>query len=438
MVKRNLVALIISLLFTAQAVASPDNSMSITPTASSGETISASDENSRNNEISTKYNAHGHSDTNDLSSNTLTLGDGAVGSKTYAVDTDQANDPGLRYNTTVDQWQLSQDGSTYLAAAHAETTSGLTSGAMLFASGGTVSGAIADAGVASNGQFLIGRTGASPVLGSLTGSGGITITPGAGTIEVGGAGLGTPALTLSTTNSAGVATTAIRTDATVAAFDATVPTGVEGSAATGSVAFAARRDHQHNMLGPPFTNIQVFSSTDTWTRPAGVDSVYVEAWGGGGGGGESATDSTASGGGGGEYAAAVIAVTGNVTVTVGTGGAAGDSGAGGNGVDSTFVGTTTLTANGGTGGAATASNGEGGTGSTNTIAITGERGQYGDETSAEASGGSAPQGGSGGRGGVAGADGVAGTVPGGGGSAGSGAGTAGAGAAGRVIVYWNQ
>ena len=253
MVKRNLVALIISLLFTAQAVAAPDNSMSIVPTAESGQTITASDENSRNNEISTKYNAHGHSDTNDLSTNTLTIGDGAVGSKTYAVDTDQANDPGLRYNTTSDFWTLSQDGSTYLAAAHAETTAGLTSGAMLFASGGTVSGAIADAGVASDGQFLIGRSGGTPILGSITGSNGITITNGSGTIDVSSPAFATPALTLGTANSAGAASTVIRSDATVAAFDATAPTTItHGAAASaGSAAVAARRDHTHGAPGSP-------------------------------------------------------------------------------------------------------------------------------------------------------------------------------------------
>ncbi len=47
----------------------------------------------------------------------------------------------------------------------------------------------------------------------------------------------------------GIATTLLRSDATIAAFDATVPVtqAYSDAAATGSVAFAARRDHRHGM-----------------------------------------------------------------------------------------------------------------------------------------------------------------------------------------------
>lgn len=59
----------------------------------------------------------------------------------------------------------------------------------------------------------------------------------------------TPAIVLSTTASAGVATTLLRSDATIAAFDATVPTtiAVGASASAGAAAVAARRDHTHGM-----------------------------------------------------------------------------------------------------------------------------------------------------------------------------------------------
>jgi hypothetical protein len=57
-------------------------------------------------------------------------------------------------------------------------------------------------------------------------------------------GLAAPALTLGTANSAGAALTAFATNSTIAAFDATVPAAL-GTAATGSAAFAARRDHVH-------------------------------------------------------------------------------------------------------------------------------------------------------------------------------------------------
>jgi len=57
----------------------------------------------------------------------------------------------------------------------------------------------------------------------------------------------TNAVVLGTAAAAGAAATLIRSDATIAAFDATVPTtsAVADAAATGSAAFAARRDHVH-------------------------------------------------------------------------------------------------------------------------------------------------------------------------------------------------
>jgi hypothetical protein len=63
-------------------------------------------------------------------------------------------------------------------------------------------------------------------------------------------GFGTPALTLGTTNAAGTGTTAIRTGASLALFQATAPTTISvgtsaTTAAAGSAAFAARRDHAH-------------------------------------------------------------------------------------------------------------------------------------------------------------------------------------------------
>lgn len=61
--------------------------------------------------------------------------------------------------------------------------------------------------------------------------------------------LGTPALTLGTTNAAGSGSTAVGTGATIAAFDATVPVtqALGDAAAAGTAAVAARRDHKHGM-----------------------------------------------------------------------------------------------------------------------------------------------------------------------------------------------
>jgi hypothetical protein len=68
-----------------------------------------------------------------------------------------------------------------------------------------------------------------------------------------------------------------------------------------------------------------FTTTTTWTAPAGISSVTVECWGGGGSGGPTAgalSPSTGGGGAGGAYAKKVLTVIPGVsyTVTVGTGG----------------------------------------------------------------------------------------------------------------------
>jgi len=66
-------------------------------------------------------------------------------------------------------------------------------------------------------------------------------------------GLGTPALTLSTTNAAGTGTTVVGTGATIAIFDLTSPStqAFGDAAAVGSATVAARRDHKHAMPANP-------------------------------------------------------------------------------------------------------------------------------------------------------------------------------------------
>jgi len=76
---------------------------------------------------------------------------------------------------------------------------------------------------------------------------------------------------------------------------------------------------------------QVFTSSGTWTRPTGVDSVYVTLLGGGGAGGHIYNPWMlgGNGGGGGGFCSRIkVAVSGNVTVTIGAGGAGGGSGGG--------------------------------------------------------------------------------------------------------------
>ena len=104
--------------------------------------------------------------------------------------------------------------------------------------------------------------------------------------------------------------------------------------------------------------------TYTFTVPAGVTSVTIEAWGGGGGGGGRRDHDSggAGGGGGGAYAQGTVLVTAGqtYTVTVGAGGVGGTGGnnAGSAGGDSSFVGQSTVLAKGGAGGGG----GVGGTG----------------------------------------------------------------------------
>jgi hypothetical protein len=98
---------------------------------------------------------------------------------------------------------------------------------------------------------------------------------------------------------------------------------------------------------------QTYNSDGTFTVPAGVTTVSVQAWGAGGaGGGNTFTSDGAGGGGGGAYSIApALAVTaGTHTVTVGIGGT-GNAGAAGNpGTDSWFMNSSTVLAKGGAGG----------------------------------------------------------------------------------------
>ncbi|MCB0556999.1 MAG: hypothetical protein KDD02_25855, partial [Phaeodactylibacter sp.] len=210
-----------------------------------------------------------------------------------------------------------------------------------------------------------------------------------------------------------------------------------------------------------YARTQSFTSNGSFTPPAGVTSVIVQAWGGGGaGGGSTQNIRQGGGGGGGAYTInSTVAVTPgtNYTITVGAGGT-GSTGNGGNGnTTSATFGAVTVSAAGGQGGSAATSNsngnggtgGMGGTHSGGTGAIgdqngtgggggssagTGDNGTNGNLTS----GGTAPTGGGNGGNGVDG-NGQAGGLPGGGGGGGTennGAGTGGAGGAGQMIITW--
>lgn len=81
------------------------------------------------------------------------------------------------------------------------------------------------------------------------GSGVVTVSTG------GSSSGGTPAVVLGSAVAAGAAATFLRTDDTIKAFDTTVPStqAFGDSAAVGTAAFAARRDHLHAMPANPVT-----------------------------------------------------------------------------------------------------------------------------------------------------------------------------------------
>jgi hypothetical protein len=82
------------------------------------------------------------------------------------------------------------------------------------------------------------------------------------------------AFTLGTAGAEGSSNAFVRSDATIAAFDATNPAGLSGTAATGSVAKAARRDHVHDAFNtdlPQSIGSAAAGSTDFAAR---IDHVH--------------------------------------------------------------------------------------------------------------------------------------------------------------------
>lgn len=111
-------------------------------------------------------------------------------------------------------------------------------------------------------------------------------------------------------------------------------------------------------VGTIYKTAEIFSSSGTFTTPAGVTEALAFVIGGGGGGG--GTTSTADGGFGGfgGFAFGTVSVSGSMAVTVGAGGAGTNSAAtGGSGGSSSFG---TLSATGGAGGASGNSGGASG------------------------------------------------------------------------------
>ena len=135
------------------------------------------------------------------------------------------------------------------------------------------------------------------------------------------------------------------------------------SAVVGTSDTFTRGDHKHAMPSITAPTVNVYSSSTTWSKPAGLLYAVVEVIGaGGGGGGCPATNGSqraaSAGGGSGAYAkktftAAQLSGASSFTVTCGNAGGGGSgTGNGSDGGTSSFSGTgiTTVSASGGAGG----------------------------------------------------------------------------------------
>jgi len=145
----------------------------------------------------------------------------------------------------------------------------------------------------------------------------------------------------------------------------TIPLGTTSSS-TVKVKFTAISDFGATDIGideVKIVNATVFTSSGSWTAPAGVCTATVECWGGGGAGGGTGTAGvvkTGGGGGGGAYARnpSVTVTPGSAyTIVVGAGGTGVSAAAGNTGGSSTFNTTTVVAVGGGGGGATNTSTG---------------------------------------------------------------------------------
>jgi hypothetical protein len=268
-------------------------------------------------------------------------------------------------------------------------------------------------GPLTNGQIIIGSTGAIPVAATLTAGANITITNTAGTITIAGdagtvtavtgvspiasTGGTTPAISLNGTTTAGQvlqSATATTTTYSTATYPATTTinqllyssaSNVIGGLATANNGVLITSAGGVPSIGSTipsavalnsFRSVQVFTTgtAATYTKPANINNILVECVGGGGGGGgisvTGTTASAAGGGGAGGYCRKFISgAAATYTYTVGPGGGGGAAGnnPGTGGTATTF---STLSAGGagGGGGASgvtgTFNGGAGGTGGT--------------------------------------------------------------------------
>ena len=141
--------------------ASPSTTLTIDPSATSGTTITAADENDRNGDVSTWANAHDHNDI-DQTANSVNLGDGTAGAKSLCANAADSTDLCLRWDDTNNLWTLESNGSTNDDMIVRSTgTGGLAARQVVLGDGAGPIRALGSVG--TSGQFLKSQgTGSDP------------------------------------------------------------------------------------------------------------------------------------------------------------------------------------------------------------------------------------------------------------------------------------
>lgn len=116
---------LVLLLWPVLVFSSPDQTMSISPSATAGAVIEASDENSRSNSISVPYNAHTHNDLTQTTSTTFLFASGTgSGTNMTLKFGNSTNVPAIRWQGTLDAFQYTEDQSTWITLPMSQGTSG--------------------------------------------------------------------------------------------------------------------------------------------------------------------------------------------------------------------------------------------------------------------------------------------------------------------------
>lgn len=104
------------ILWQTQGLCGPSNTMNITPVAVTATTITAADENTRNTEISTKYNAHSHLDLVSTTSTDFLIGSGTYSGTNMTLSfSNAATPPQLKWDAIDGRFEVSEGTATFYA-----------------------------------------------------------------------------------------------------------------------------------------------------------------------------------------------------------------------------------------------------------------------------------------------------------------------------------